>query len=660
MTGHHERTQPDRQAAAHSSYAPGARADLDVLTIGRVSVDLYGQQIGGRLEDMGSFAKSVGGCPANIAIGAARLGLKSALITRVGDEAMGRFVREQMLREGVDVSGIATDAERLTALVVLGVADERTFPMIFYRENCADISVGEEDIDPALVARARAIVVTGTHFSRPLPAAAQRKAIQLARTNGALIVFDIDYRPNLWGLAGHDAGTERFIASERVTSVLQDILPYCDLVAGTEEEIRIAAGRDSVLGALRHLRKLSKAILVLKRGPMGCVVFPGPIPRRIEEGIVGQGFPVDVYNVLGAGDAFMAGFLRGWLKGEPLETCADWANACGAIAVSRLLCSPEYPTWPELQRFLGHHGAQRQLRHDAALNHLHWVTTRRAQPPALMAFAIDHRRQLEAIADRVGARHERIASFKSLAVAAAAKVAEGSPGFGILLDGGYGREALIRAAQNNLWIARPIEQPGSRPLRFETPDLGSHLIEWPVTQTVKCLCFYHPDDPEPLKADQEEHLLTLYDAVRTSKLELLIEIVSGRHGEIDDGTVAAVLDRLYGIGIKPDWWKLEPQQSAAAWRRISDTIERRDPDCRGILLLGLEASEQRLVDDFSLAAACERVKGFAIGRTIFSDVASRWLSDEIGDDEATEKMAASFKRLVTAWKAAQGSFLGLA
>ena len=139
---------------------------LDVITIGRASVDLYGQQIGSRLEDIASFAKSVGGCPANIAVGTARLGLKSALITRVGDEQMGRFIREQLAREGVAVDGIATDPERLTALVLLSVEDEGVSPMIFYRTDCADMALSEDDIDEAFIASARAIVVTGTHFSR--------------------------------------------------------------------------------------------------------------------------------------------------------------------------------------------------------------------------------------------------------------------------------------------------------------------------------------------------------------------------------------------------------------------------------------------------------------------------------------------------------------
>ncbi len=138
---------------------------LDVITIGRSSVDLYGAQVGGRLEDMGSFQKYVGGSPTNMATGTARLGLKSALITRVGNEHMGRFLREELAREGVDIRGVTTDPERLTALVLLGIRDDKQFPLIFYRENCADMALCEDDIDEAFIAEARAVVATGTHLS---------------------------------------------------------------------------------------------------------------------------------------------------------------------------------------------------------------------------------------------------------------------------------------------------------------------------------------------------------------------------------------------------------------------------------------------------------------------------------------------------------------
>ncbi|WP_237151440.1 bifunctional 5-dehydro-2-deoxygluconokinase/5-dehydro-2-deoxyphosphogluconate aldolase [Oryzibacter oryziterrae] len=628
---------------------------LDVVAIGRSSVDLYGQQIGSRLEDITSFAKSVGGCPANISVGTARLGLKSGLITRVGAEQLGGFIREQLTREGVSTQGIAIDKARLTALVILAVQDEGVSPMIFYRTDCADMALAEEDIDEAFIASTRSIVVTGTHFSRPNSDAAQRKAIALAKKHGGKVVFDIDYRPNLWGLAGHDAGFERYVKSDTVSAKLRSVLTDCDLIIGTEEEIMIATGADTVLGSLKAIRALTPATIVLKRGAMGCIVYDGPISDDLEDGIVGQGFPIEVYNVLGAGDAFMSGFLRGWLKGEPLATCATWANACGAFAVSRLLCSPEYPTWDELSWFLEHGSKTRALRKDEDLKHIHWATTRRAQPDSLVALAIDHRIQLEEIADSVGAPREKISDFKVLAVDAAVKIAGGREGFGMLLDSTYGQKALYKAGYQNFWVGRPVEKPGSRPLDFDQlPDLGSHLAEWPIGHTIKCLCFYHPDDSAELKARQERELLRLYDAARTSGRELLIEIIAGKHGPLGDTTVSSIIERVYALGIKPDWWKLEPQDSVTAWANIEKAITANDRYCRGIVLLGLEAPEDQLVTAFRSAATSKLVKGFAVGRTIFADAAARWLKGEMSDAEAIEDMAGRFGRLVEAWQGVKG------
>ena len=623
---------------------------LDIITIGRSSVDLYGAQVGGRLEDMASFSKAVGGCPTNIAIGTARLGLKSGLITRVGDEHMGRFIREQCAREGVDVAGVHTDPHRLTALVLLGIRDDKTFPLIFYRENCADSALDESDIDEAYIASAKAIVVTGTHFAKANTAAAQNLAVKYAKKHGRKVAFDIDYRPNLWGLAGHGAGEERYIKSDQVSAHLQPILPFCDLIVGTEEEIMIAGGIDDPYEALRAVRALSAATIVMKRGPMGCVVFPGPIPASIEDGVKGPGFPVEVYNVLGAGDAFMSGFLRGWLRDEPIATCCAYANAGGAFAVSRLLCSAEYPTWTEMRAFLDKGSPHRALRHDETLNHVHWATTRRAQPDGLMALAIDHRAQLEKIADDAGAPRERIGIFKHLAVEAAAKVAAGRSGYGMLIDGKYGREALFRAADHNFWIGRPVEEPGSRPLDFEFGgSLGAKLVEWPIGHTIKCLCFYHPADPAELKARQERELLRLHDAARTIGRELLIEIIAGKNGPVDDDTIASVIARLYELGIKPDWWKLEGQATPEAWRRIGAAIDAGDPLCRGVMLLGLEAPEDELAEAFRVARSSPHVKGFAVGRTIFVEPALAWFAGKIDDAQAIQAMADSFARLCALW-----------
>jgi 5-dehydro-2-deoxygluconokinase len=399
---------------------------------------------------------------------------------------------------------------------------------------------------------------------------------------------------------------------------------------------------------------------------MGCVVFPGEIPASLDDGVKGPGFPVEVYNVLGAGDAFMAGFLRGWLRGEPLETACAYANACGAFAVSRLLCSPEYPTWEELQHFLRHGAATPRLRLDPALSRIHWATTRRPTPTALKVLAVDHRVQLEAMADRLGVRRERISAFKRLAVRAAAEVARisGTPAirgrgeYGLLLDSIYGREALFEAADLGFWIGRPVEKAGSRPLAFETPDLGSHLAEWPLAHTVKCLCHYHPGDAPDLKDRQEAALICVYDACRTTGRELLVEIVSSKHGPMTDTTTADVLQRLYAVGLRPDWWKLEPQTSSAAWHAVEGAIRAGDPYCRGVVVLGLDAPEANLVAAFRLAAARPVVKGFAVGRTIFSGAAEAWLAGRIGDEEAVAGMAERFGRLCRAWDEAREARTG--
>ena len=625
---------------------------LDVITIGRSSVDLYGLQVGGRLEDMGSFGKYIGGSPTNIAAGAARLGLRAALITRVGDEHMGRFIREELAREGVDVRGVRTDPERLTALVLLGIRDDRQFPLIFYRENCADMALCEDDIDPDFIAEARAVVATGTHLSHPRTAAAVLKALDIAGKTGARRALDIDYRPNLWGLAGHGAGESRYIESAAVTAALQRHLHLFDLIVGTEEEFHIAGGSPDTMTALRNVRALTGAVLVCKRGPMGASAFAGPIPASLEEGEAGPGFPIEVFNVLGAGDGFMAGLLRGWLHDQPWPVALTWANACGALAVSRHGCTPAYPSWTELDFFLRRGVVTPALRKDGPLEQVHWATNRHGDMPDLRVFAFDHRRQIE---EMEGATPDRIGRFKELCLDAALAVQAGRPGYGVLCDARLGRDALWRAAGTGLWTGRPVEWPGSRPLRCE-PDIGPDfggLAEWPLRQVVKALCFCHPDDEPALWADQIDTVQRLFAAARRNRLEFLLEVIPSRAGPVDDTTTASVIGRFYAAGIFPDWWKLEPFATAAAWTAAVDAITAGDPHCRGILALGLDAPPEALADSFALAAAQPLVKGFAVGRTIFGMPARDWLAGRIDDTTAVARMAAAYGALCDVWDAAR-------
>ncbi|NCO85361.1 MAG: 5-dehydro-2-deoxygluconokinase [Rhodobacterales bacterium] len=625
---------------------------LDVITIGRSSVDLYGAQVGGRLEDMGSFAKYIGGSPTNMAAGTARLGLRSALITRVGDEHMGRFIREELAREGVDTRGVVTDPDRLTALVILGIRDQHRFPLIFYRENCADMALCEDDIDPALIAQARAVVATGTHLSHPRTEAAVRKALRLAREGGAQTALDIDYRPNLWGLAGHGDGESRFIESAAVTARLQATLHLFDLIVGTEEEFHIAGGTTDTIAALRAVRAVSGATLVCKRGPMGAAAFAGAIPDTLDDGEAGPGFPIEVFNVLGAGDGFMSGLLKGWLDGAPWPVALTYANACGAFAVSRHGCTPAYPSWEELQFFLARGVQVPALRKDGALEQVHWATNRHGDWSRMRVFAFDHRAQFE---EMPGATPARIGAFKGLCLDAALQVADGRPGHGILCDSRFGRETLFRAAGQGLWVGRPVEWPGARPLALEPeigPDCGG-LGEWPRDHVVKCLCFCHPDDGAATWAAQEATVLRVWTAARRARLEFLLEVIPSKVAPVDETTTARIIDRFYALGVFPDWWKLEPFATAAAWDAASAAILRHDPHVRGIVVLGLDAAPEALAASFALAARQPLVKGFAVGRTIFGDVARDWMAGGLDDTAAVAAMAARYSDLCAVWDRAR-------
>ncbi|WP_175944325.1 5-dehydro-2-deoxygluconokinase [Caballeronia sp. BCC1704] len=644
-----------------SRFAPDRTRDI--VCLGRLAVDLYAQQVGARLEDVSTFAKYLGGSSANIAFGCARLGLKSSMLARVGNDHMGRFLTETLAREGCDISHVRTDPERLTALVLLGIEDRDTFPLVFYRENCADMAVDESDFDEAYIASSKALLITGTHFSTEHVNRTSRRALEYARRNQVRTILDIDYRPVLWGLTGKADGETRFVANEGVTAHLQRILPLMDLVIGTEEEFRIAGGKDRLIDALTMVRTVTSATLVVKRGPLGCSIIEGAVPASIDDAPIHGGVEVEVLNVLGAGDAFASGFLSGWLRDAPLEACASAANACGALVVSRHGCAPAMPTPAELDYFLAaakqDPTRMRRPDRDATLARLHRVSPARKAWDEVLGFAFDHRNQFFELAQQTGASEARIAALKGLFVEAVAQTEkdlqlEGR--IGVLIDDRYGQDALNAATGRGWWIGRPVELPGSMPLVFDHGrSVGTTLVEWPREHVVKCLVHYHPDHPHDVRLEQEAQLRALYDAVQASGHELLLEVIVPKNGPpVADDTVYRALKRLYNLQLYPEWWKLEPM-SAAQWQAVDGLIAERDPYCRGVVLLGLSAGVDQLRDGFREAASSKTCKGFTVGRTIFHEPSHAWLAGEISDDELIARVRRTFETLIAAWRDARAS-----
>ena len=634
------------------AFPPGRHFDLACL--GRLAVDLYTQQVGARLEDVASFAKYLGGSSANIAFGVARLGLRAAMISRVGDEQMGRFLLETLQREGCDTRQVQIDPERLTGLVLLGLKDRDTFPLLFVRENCADMAIDAAAIPEEFISGCRALLITGTHLSTPTVRAASLAALGHAAKHGVVRVLDIDYRPVLWGLTKRGEGANRYVADAAVTSRLQEVLPQFDLLIGTEEEFMIAGGgAGDLLGALRRVREVSSAALVVKLGAKGCCFIEGAIPARLEDAPTALGERIEVMNVLGAGDAFAAGLMTGFLQGEDFQGAAKIANACGAIVVSRHACAPAMPTPAELVHWFS---GQRLPRVDAdpVLAHVHRSTSARPAWPELNVMAFDHRAQFEAMAREAGAPLARIPVLKQLLLRAAeaTEQAHGVQGrLGVMIDGRYGSDALNAATGRSWWVGRPVERPGSRPLAFDgTRSVGTALLSWPREQVVKCLVSYHPDDDAMLRVTQEERLLELWEATRASGHELLLEVIPPALADhlIDDATVLRAVKRFYNLGLKPEWWKLAPM-AAESWVALAALVDERDPQCRGAVILGLNQPLEDLVAGFA-AATHPVVKGFMVGRTIWGEASRAWLKGEIDDSALVAQVAARFGQLVQAWR----------
>ncbi len=314
----------------------------DLLTMGRSSIDLYANDVGAPFEEIKSFAAYVGGSPTNIAVGARRLGLSVALLSSVGDDKVGDFILHFLRAEGVETQFVARKPGRRSSAVVLGIQPPDTFPLVYYRDNAADIDITIDDVLAAPIGQARALELSGTGLSKEPGRSATFFAAEEAKRAGKTVFLDLDFRADQWG-------------DPRAFGVnVRALLPLVDVAIGTEEEVnaamitspddveieqqqmsapKIKGDLEANIGAILSAPTGPEA-LVVKRGSDGATVH-----ARTGEVVTVPGFPVEVYNILGAGDAFASGFIYGRLKGWDLYRSARMGNACGAIVVTRHGCA---------------------------------------------------------------------------------------------------------------------------------------------------------------------------------------------------------------------------------------------------------------------------------------------------------------------------------
>ena len=327
------------------------------LHMGRSSIDLYSNDVGSPFVEIDSFAAYVGGSPTNISVGATRLGAKAALLTAVGEDPVGDFLLHFLRQEGVTTDYIPRKAGMRSSCVLLGIEPPDRFPLQYYRDNCADINLNIDDVLAAPVSDCEVFQFAGTNLSLEPSRSATMFAAELARQSGARVVFDIDFRPDQW------------FDIRAFGVVARSALPLVDVVIGTEDEINAATLSSVEQMELTHSQVSDAKVTgdtpaaigrILESGPEAVVEKVGAQGARIHlrggEVIEAPGFPVEIYNILGAGDAFGAGFLYGLVRDWGWYRSARLGNACGAIVVTQHGCANFMPTMPEVDEFVAGYG----------------------------------------------------------------------------------------------------------------------------------------------------------------------------------------------------------------------------------------------------------------------------------------------------------------
>jgi 5-dehydro-2-deoxygluconokinase len=464
------------------------------------------------------------------------------------------------------------------------------------------------------------------------------------------VVFDADFRPVLWGLVPIGKASIMEAQSATVSSAYLGLLGSCDLVVGTEEEVRAMTGTDDPIEALAVIRAHTDATVVVKSGALGATAHPGAAP--LSAGVRVPSFKVDILNTVGAGDGFMSGFLSRWVHKASIEDCLRAGNAAGALVATRHGCMSAMPVAAELDEFLARGGVRRP-QDDERIRLLHRLGTRPPTPARLFVLAMDHRWQLEELVKKAGAGAERLRVFKTLLAQAFLAVAAGREDCGILVDEQYGASVLEQMAGAGLWTARAIDVARSRPVELLAGDeVESYLRTWPADHVVKVMCYAHPADSEQLMDLQLDRLGRLTRACRATNRELLVELQAPEGSPYRPGELATLIERLYRADVQPEWWKLPPLPTSEAWEEVNDLLEREDPSCRGVLLLGSTATRAELASAFGACAEVSSVRGFAIGRALFSDSARKWLAGQMADDDVVSSVAAGYEELIRAWSSA--------
>lgn len=603
---------------------------LDLIILGQVTIDFFGEQLGSTLANMISFKKYVGGFGGTLAIASKRLGMHSALLSQTGKDEMGKSIRNNLIQENIDISHLYTHENSKTTIQIRAIENRTCFPEESFNEKCAYWALTEEQIETQWISNSKILCINSQdlnpHLNRQV-----RKAIIGAK----------DHQVKIAMLISHKAKEDEIS--------FETVLPLCSLVFVNMDTLCNVFGKQSKHEALMHLRSLTNATILVKDN-LGCYAFTHNIPQDWQICFIPNPCQIDHYFEANTIEAFMAGFLSEYVQSNPIDACCLKGLYCSQIVQSRQSHSDAMPTQEEVTLFMAQQNQiVVQTLASPHFEHVHYVATRPNLQKRLFAFSFGYHEQWEKIGARYNASANTVNQLKYL-------VAKGiqnckSDAVSIICDETPQMNLLESFSEN--WIARTVETPNEIPLKILGDEVSHMLLQWPRNHGAKVTIAYHPDDKYALRGQQESTLSLLYRACRATNHELLIEIAPPSNAIQTPSTIAHIIRRFYEIGIYPDWWQIATPRDPRSWDGIQKIIDESDKYCKGVLMIAQSAQMEQLKLIFQHNVNYPACKGFVVGKNIIQQPIEDWLAHKIADSTLIEQITFAFEQVISLYHQAQ-------
>ncbi len=602
---------------------------FDIIALGQSFVDLFGEQQGASLKDMMSFKKHVGGMSA-FACGFARLGLKTALISSVGQDDFGQFILESMAHENVDVSQVQVDARKQTALMLRAMLNRFSFPTLTHKNNCADVLEEEADLCSSFIGKSQALFITSSNFNSKNAQRIIKEAISVANQKQTKVILALDY------------------VDDNNQNILLKTLPFCSLVIGNESDFAYLSGEKDPFHSLSSLRALTNAIFVMKNS-QGCFVF-SQIPHDLTTAPHHAGFLTDKLIPFTSKESFITGFIFGWLNGFSSEKSCEYAMASLALTQSREEHSDSFPNMDALKIFLSSQSQVVQTIRTPLFDHLHYAQTRAKPHEHLFTFSFGHPQVWSKLAESANVDENTLTKAKMLIASGIQQAAMKNPHISLMTQADP-QEEIIDSLPSPHVLMRSLDAPGVIPLQIQgDADITHTLLTWPKHHAAKVTLAYHPDDRYALRQQQEATLNHLYLATRRTGHELIVEISPPTNSLITASTISHIMQRIYEIGIYPDWWQISPPRDLRAFENISRVISENDRFCHGVLMMAQHATFEQLPIIFNACAKQPYSKGFIVDKSLFHVALNQWLAQSLSNQVFVETVCRNFEKAISIWE----------